>query len=162
MACASCFYFISLSRSFIELTLPMSDLYIEISPSFLFDTCAYICIALFDFVCCVQMSSPLSCPAEHEDRHWPTLLHFAAEFNLTRVCEELLRFPGMIHPACTENSEGMFPSQLAERKGFHALQRRLEQYIKDMSKLTLWFPEAHAARRLLDESLLSLRSKGEW
>lgn len=63
---------------------------------------------------------------------WPSLLHFAAEFNLTRVCEELLRYPGIIHAACTENCDGFFPCQLAEKNGFMALQKRLVQYVEDM------------------------------
>ncbi|KAL8561781.1 hypothetical protein ACOMHN_010715 [Nucella lapillus] len=63
---------------------------------------------------------------------WPTLLHFAAEFNLMRVCEELLRYPGIIHAACTENCDGFFPCQLAERNSFTTLQKRLVQYVEDM------------------------------
>ena len=77
-------------------------------------------------------------PADHEDRQWPTLLHFAAEFNLRQVCDEVLLCPGMIHAACTKNSEGLLPCQLAERKGFYALQKRLLQYVKDTSK---WKPD---------------------
>ncbi|XP_076441510.1 uncharacterized protein LOC143280662 [Babylonia areolata] len=63
---------------------------------------------------------------------WPTLLHFAAEFNLTQVCEELLCYPGMIHAACMENCDGAFPCQLAEKNGFSALQKRLVQFVEDM------------------------------
>ena len=51
-----------------------------------------------------------------------------------QVCEELLRYPGMIHAACRENCEGLFPCQVAEKNGFNALQKRLVQYVEDMSK----------------------------
>ena len=93
----------------------------------------------FHLVLCVSILFS-SHPADHEDRHWPTLLHFAAEFNLRQVCSELLLYPGMIHAACTENSEGLFPCQLAENKGFYAVQKQLMQFVEDSSK---WKSDAH-------------------
>lgn len=69
---------------------------------------------------------------EQENSRWPTLLHFAAEYNLSKLCEELLRYPSMIHAAVTENKDGLFPCQLAEKHGFTALQQRLLQYVENM------------------------------
>ena len=34
---------------------------------------------------------------------WPSLLHFAADLNLRTFTSELLRYPGMLAAACTEN-----------------------------------------------------------
>lgn len=70
----------------------------------------------------------------HSDRpssvKWPTLLHFAAEWNLRILCSELLRYPGMVLAACTENSDREFPSQIASRKGFTDLETDLLQFVE--------------------------------
>ncbi|XP_070185857.1 B-cell scaffold protein with ankyrin repeats-like isoform X3 [Littorina saxatilis] len=79
----------------------------------------------------VLTSEDQTTAAESANVQWPTLLHFAAEFNMAKVCEELLRFPGMIHAACMENKEGRFPCQLAEKNGYRDLQKHLVQYVED-------------------------------
>lgn len=80
----------------------------------------------------ILISEELSNLNDHENIRWPTLLHFAAEYNLSKVCDELLRYPGMIHAACTENCYGKFPCQLAEHNGHRTLQKKLVQYVQDM------------------------------
>ncbi|KAL8613565.1 hypothetical protein ACOMHN_021984 [Nucella lapillus] len=72
-------------------------------------------------------------PEYTSQSQWPTLLHFAAEFNLVRVCDALLEYPGMLHAACTENVQGLFPCMLAERRGFKSLHSCLVQYVEEMS-----------------------------
>ncbi|ESO87157.1 hypothetical protein LOTGIDRAFT_154659 [Lottia gigantea] len=60
---------------------------------------------------------------------WPTLLHFAAEYNLKKFTEELLKYPGMIVAATTENCEGNFPSTIAEHKGHMEIGKRLLNFV---------------------------------
>ncbi|XP_005094916.2 phosphoinositide 3-kinase adapter protein 1 [Aplysia californica] len=67
---------------------------------------------------------------ERSNSRWPSLLHFAADLNLRTLCSELLRYPGMLGAACTENRDGFYPSQLAARKGYAQLETDLLQFVQ--------------------------------
>lgn len=49
------------------------------------------------------------------DSHNPTLLHFAARYNLVRLCVALVDSPGGKEALAMKNSEGLQPHDLAGR-----------------------------------------------
>ncbi|RUS83125.1 hypothetical protein EGW08_009114, partial [Elysia chlorotica] len=59
---------------------------------------------------------------------YPTLLHFAADFNLRMFGSELLRYPAMVGAVRTENRDGETAQQIAARKKFHQLESDLAQF----------------------------------
>ncbi|CAG5116200.1 unnamed protein product, partial [Candidula unifasciata] len=68
---------------------------------------------------------------DRTDVRYPSLLHFAADFNLRTFCTELLRFPGMLAASLTENCDGEFPSQIAARKGYTLIETDLLHFVED-------------------------------
>ncbi|BFZ02703.1 hypothetical protein BsWGS_05742 [Bradybaena similaris] len=68
---------------------------------------------------------------ERADATYPTLLHFAADLNLQKFCSELLRYPGMLSAAMTENKDGDDPSTLAFKKGYSHIEYALMQFVAD-------------------------------
>lgn len=59
---------------------------------------------------------------------YPSLLHFAADYNLRTFCSELLRYPSMAGAAQTENKDGETPRLIAARKQFLQLESDLTQF----------------------------------
>ncbi|XP_046379564.2 phosphoinositide 3-kinase adapter protein 1-like isoform X2 [Haliotis rufescens] len=70
---------------------------------------------------------------ERSSHKWPTIAHFAAEFNLVNMCTELLRFPHtfMVMACCMENCDGDYPCDIAERKGFQHLAQLLTSVVEE-------------------------------
>ncbi|CAG2220695.1 BCAP [Mytilus edulis] len=62
----------------------------------------------------------------HSNEKWPTLIHFAAEFNLPRFCEELLKLPWSEDACYKMNKDDDTPLDIAKRKSFHELVEKLE------------------------------------
>lgn len=73
----------------------------------------------------------LSFTDERADVAYPSLLHFVADLNLRTFCSQLLRYPGMLAAALTENKDGEYPSQIAARKGYTQLESDLLQFVED-------------------------------
>ncbi|XP_050391933.1 phosphoinositide 3-kinase adapter protein 1 isoform X4 [Patella vulgata] len=65
---------------------------------------------------------------------WPTPLHFAAEYNLEQFVQELMKYPGMILAACTENINKEYPSTIAEREGHTDLCHKLVRFVLDQKQ----------------------------
>lgn len=63
----------------------------------------------------------------HSNEKWPTLIHFAAEFNLPRFCEELLKLPWSEDACYKMNKDDDTPLDIAKRKSFHELVEKLEK-----------------------------------
>ncbi|XP_046561572.1 uncharacterized protein LOC124270601 [Haliotis rubra] len=70
---------------------------------------------------------------ERSSHEWPTIAHFAAEFNLVNTCTELLRFPPtfIVMACCMENCNGDYPCDIAERKGYQHLAQLLTRVVED-------------------------------
>ncbi|XP_067671482.1 phosphoinositide 3-kinase adapter protein 1-like isoform X2 [Haliotis asinina] len=70
---------------------------------------------------------------ERSSHEWPTIAHFAAEFNLVKTCTELLRFPPafLVMACCMENCNGDYPCDIAERKGYHHLAQLLTHIVEE-------------------------------
>ncbi|CAL1528672.1 unnamed protein product [Lymnaea stagnalis] len=82
-------------------------------------------------------------PDETSKMKYPSLLHFAADLNLRAFCSELLHYPGMLGAACTENVDGLFPCQIAARKGYTNLEQDLIHFVeqhKGMCDESLYVP----------------------
>ncbi|KAK3090924.1 hypothetical protein FSP39_015742 [Pinctada imbricata] len=63
----------------------------------------------------------ISTSYEGSDSTWPTLLHFGAEYNLIKFCEELLHFPSMVKSCAVRNRNGDTPEQMARKAGNNEL-----------------------------------------
>ncbi|KAL3875382.1 hypothetical protein ACJMK2_033335 [Sinanodonta woodiana] len=62
---------------------------------------------------------------QREER-WPTILHFAAEFNLMAVAESLLRYPAFAWASKIKNCGGRTPDELAHQSGHQELSEMLK------------------------------------
>ena len=61
--------------------------------------------------------------AEH-----PTLLHFAAQFGLSRLIATLLHYPGAQEACAIKNYHGRWPYNIAEDHGFKQLADNLRTF----------------------------------
>ncbi|XP_063444207.1 uncharacterized protein LOC134724844 isoform X1 [Mytilus trossulus] len=66
----------------------------------------------------------------HSNEKWPTLIHFAAEFNLPRFCEELLKLPWSEDACLKMNKNAEAPLDIAKRKSFNELVNKLEIFLE--------------------------------
>ncbi|XP_046379567.2 uncharacterized protein LOC124151234 isoform X5 [Haliotis rufescens] len=94
---------------------------------------------------------------ERSSHKWPTIAHFAAEFNLVNMCTELLRFPHtfMVMACCMENCDGDYPCDIAERKGFQHLAQLLTSVVEEHSKQEVKRSVSEGGKRL---SFMNLES----
>uniref|UniRef100_A0A1A9WPE8 DBB domain-containing protein n=1 Tax=Glossina brevipalpis TaxID=37001 RepID=A0A1A9WPE8_9MUSC len=65
---------------------------------------------------------------ETSPEEYPTLLHFAARWGLTRLCMQLLECPGGDTACGVRNCSGKTPAELAESEGHHKLARNIMSF----------------------------------
>ncbi|XP_041364945.1 uncharacterized protein LOC121380196 isoform X6 [Gigantopelta aegis] len=68
---------------------------------------------------------------------WPTVLHFAAQYNLELFCTELMKYPGMVNAAAISNVRDQYPCEIAKEKGFTRLGEQLYSFVEKQD------PELH-------------------
>ncbi|XP_041364939.1 uncharacterized protein LOC121380196 isoform X2 [Gigantopelta aegis] len=61
---------------------------------------------------------------------WPTVLHFAAQYNLELFCTELMKYPGMVNAAAISNVRDQYPCEIAKEKGFTRLGEQLYSFVE--------------------------------
>ncbi|XP_072026806.1 uncharacterized protein [Amphiura filiformis] len=61
---------------------------------------------------------------------YPTALHFAAKYGLSRLTSLLLSWPGALQGALTQNRNGEIPSSMALKAGNTTLAELLEKYVE--------------------------------
>lgn len=71
---------------------------------------------------------------EESDAHWPTLVHFGAQFNLFNFCDSLLSSPLMYSACRTRNSDGNLPHDVARKAGNKDLAEALEAFASCVSQ----------------------------
>ena len=59
---------------------------------------------------------------------YPTLLHFASKFGLSRLIEVILRYPGAYEACSMKNCHGYWPYNIAENHGYHQLANDLRAF----------------------------------
>jgi ankyrin repeat protein len=64
----------------------------------------------------------------HSNEIWPSLLHFAAEFNLPKFCEELLKLPYSMDETFIMNKDSETPLEIAKRKDHIVVIKQLEHF----------------------------------
>ena len=64
----------------------------------------------------------------HSNEIWPSLLHFAAEFNLPKFCEELLKLPCSMDETFIINKDSETPLDIAKRKDHIVVIKQLEHF----------------------------------
>ena len=64
----------------------------------------------------------------HSNEIWPSLLHFAAEFNLPKFCEELLKLPYSMDETFIMNKDSETPLEIAKRKDHIVVIKQLEYF----------------------------------
>ncbi|KAK3600210.1 hypothetical protein CHS0354_019836 [Potamilus streckersoni] len=62
------------------------------------------------------------------ERKWPTLLHFAAEYNLVGFAEALLSYPAFAGAIKIKNYEGRTPDEIAHHSGHQELSEMLKLF----------------------------------
>ncbi|XP_052071425.1 uncharacterized protein LOC127709810 isoform X5 [Mytilus californianus] len=70
----------------------------------------------------------------HSNEKWPTLIHFAAEFNLPQFCEELLKLPWSMDACLKMNKNNEAPLDIAKQKSFNELVKKLENFLEKQTK----------------------------
>ncbi|XP_059175368.1 uncharacterized protein LOC131955234 isoform X2 [Physella acuta] len=78
----------------------------------------------------------ISSTEEHSKTLYPTLLHFAADYNLRTFCSQLLHYPDMFSAATTRNKDGELPRDIAARKGYKSLEQDLLQFVDDQKVIS--------------------------
>ena len=78
----------------------------------------------------VQYVSMVLVLSEQSSAHWPTLVHFGAEFNLIKFCDSLLCCPLMYTACHTRNREGQLPHNIARKNGYNDLAKALETFAR--------------------------------
>ena len=76
------------------------------------------------------------------DCEFPTILHFAAKYDLSRLCRTLMKYPGYKTARVMTNKDGMTPSDLALTAGHESLSEKIRVGIHILKI----FPGAHGNR----------------
>ena len=63
----------------------------------------------------------LICYLDRSTAELPTLLHFASKFGLSKLVEEILRYPGAYEACSMKNYHGQWPYNLAQDNGYDQL-----------------------------------------
>lgn len=71
---------------------------------------------------------------EQSSAHWPTLVHFGAEFNLVKFCDSLLGCPLMYIACQTKNGDGHLPHDIAKEAGYNELAKALETFSRYLAQ----------------------------
>lgn len=71
---------------------------------------------------------------EESAAHWPTLVHFGAQFNLFSFCDSLLSSPLMYSACRTKNCDGNLPHDVARQAGNKDLAEALEAFASCVSQ----------------------------
>ncbi|KAK3600211.1 hypothetical protein CHS0354_019837 [Potamilus streckersoni] len=67
-------------------------------------------------------------PQVQRDEKWPTLLHFAAEYNLMSFAEALLSYPALTDACKIRNVDGLTPDEIAHHSGHQELSELLKLF----------------------------------
>ncbi|KAL3875377.1 hypothetical protein ACJMK2_033330 [Sinanodonta woodiana] len=115
----------------------------EIDPMNLLCECMGICVSeteeldrkLANKVSALEVPEHLTFISSHEDSQqilddhtWPTLLHFAAEYNLVNFAEALLVYPALQVACHVRNRDGHTPDELALHSGHVELSEMLRMF----------------------------------
>ncbi|KAK3600209.1 hypothetical protein CHS0354_019835 [Potamilus streckersoni] len=115
----------------------------EIHPINLLCQCMGLCVSeteqldrkLANKISALDFPEHLSFISSHEDppeiqfdRRWPTLLHFAAEYDLVNFAEALLLYPALQVACQIRNRDGHTPDELAHHSGHLELSEMLRMF----------------------------------
>lgn len=89
----------------------------------------------FSLICLIygehkQISpDPPSCSSDQRNEELPTLLHFAAKYNLKKLTAVLQECPGALQAYSVMNKHGDYPNKLAEKSGFSDLRQLMDKFV---------------------------------
>ena len=86
-------------------------------------------------------------PDETSKKDLPTLLHFAARYNLKDFAATLLESPGARLAYGIENFEGHMPGQIAHKYGHNDLEEYLRTFMEFVSTTRPQIPSSWAVKR---------------
>lgn len=80
----------------------------------------------------------LFCASDQRNEELPTLLHFAAKYDLKKLTTVLQECPGALQAYSVMNKHGDYPNKLAEKSGYSNLRQLMDKFVVSQVKSTLF------------------------